>query len=133
MNTSFKSKIFAALLTAATASTMTVSHAFVAPAAAHAGVFGSIKGAAKSVGGAVKSTAQKVVAAPKAIGAGTKAAVTLAYNKTVSAGYKASSVTGKVAGGVASVLKKPGSVIAKTYPARKIAIAAKGIVYRVQH
>lgn len=132
MSSSIKSKVFAVMLTVATASMMTLTQSIVAPANAHAGVVGSIKSAAKSVGSAVKSTAEKVVSAPKSVAAGTKAAATLVYNKTMSAGYKASSVGGKVAGGVAWALKQPGKAIAHTYPARKIAIATKGIVRNVQ-
>ncbi len=132
MSSSNKSKIFAVILTVATASTMTLAHSIVAPATANAGTLGSIKSAAKSVGSAVKSTAGKVVSAPKTLAAGTKAAATLVYNKTTAVGYKASSIGGKVAGGVAWALKKPGQAIAHTYPARKIAIATKGIVRNVQ-
>lgn len=132
MNSLNKSKAFAVILTVATASTMTLTQSIVAPATAHAGGLGSIKNAAKSVGGAIKSTAGKVVSAPKSAIAGTKAAATLVYNKTISAGYKASSIGGKVAGGISWALQKPGKVIAHTYPARKIAIATKGIVRNVQ-
>lgn len=132
MSSSIKSKMFAVMLTVATASTMTIAQAIVVPATAHAGVIGSLKSAAKSVGGAVKSTAEKVVSAPKAVAAGTKAAGALVLNKTMSAAYKASSVGGKVAGGVAWALKQPGKVIAHSYPARKIAIATKGIVLNVR-
>ena len=113
-----KSKFFAVALTIATASAFTLMQTVVAPATAYAGVLGSIKNAAKSVGGAVKSTAVGIGSAAKAGASGAKQVVT--------------GVGSKIAGGVVSVGMANAKLISKTYPARKIAIATKGIVRNVQ-
>jgi hypothetical protein len=88
-----QSAILAVALVFVTSVTMTVGHALVAPAAAHAGVIGKIKGAAKTVSkGAAKGiaaagkgvqTAGKVaVAAGKSVGRDAKGAAVVA-NKAV--------------------------------------------------
>ena len=127
-----RSKLAAIMLTVATASTVTLGQSIIVPATAHAGVFGSIKSAAKSVGGTVKSTASGFGSAAKAGVAGSKALVSKTYNGTVSVANKATSIGGKVVGGVTWAGGKAGAVLAKTYPAKSIAIATKGIVRNVQ-
>jgi hypothetical protein len=55
MNTALKSRMFAFALALAGAGTLTLAQSIAAPTPAQAGVLGSIKGAAKSVGTAAKS------------------------------------------------------------------------------
>jgi hypothetical protein len=66
LSTTAKSRVFATMLTLGTATTLTVAHAIASPTPAQAGVFGSIKGAAKKVGGAVAHTASGFGSAAKA-------------------------------------------------------------------
>ena len=68
MNSPLKSRLFAIAL----ATAPTLVNLMAIPTAAQAGVLGSIKGAAKSVGGAVKSTAIGLGGAAKAGAAGVR-------------------------------------------------------------
>jgi hypothetical protein len=67
MKRTFVSAVTAACLTLGTAGAINVASALVAPTTAHAGVLGTIKGAAKSVGSAAK-TVGKTVGKGAAIG-----------------------------------------------------------------
>jgi hypothetical protein len=82
MSNALKSKLFAGALSLGMAITLTVAQSIAAPAPAHAGVIGSIKGAAKSVGGAVKTAAKGVGTAAK-LGAGVGKQVAIATGKNL--------------------------------------------------
>jgi hypothetical protein len=68
MRQTLKSKIVAATLALGMAAPLTLGGALLSSTAAQAGVFSSIKGAAKKVGGAVADTAEGIGAAGKAAG-----------------------------------------------------------------
>jgi hypothetical protein len=63
-----KSRFLAVLLTLGTATTLTAAQSIAMPSPAEAGIFSSIKGAAKKVGGAVANTAEGIGEAGKAAG-----------------------------------------------------------------
>ena len=113
-----KSRFFAVAVTMAAASMFTLAQPIVAPAPAQAGVLGSIKSAAKSVGGAVSHAA-------KATAGGTKAVASGVYNKAQAAG-------GKIVGGVVKVGMANAKLISQTYPAKKIGGLTRDIVRAVQ-
>jgi len=69
LSTTTQRKLFAVMLTLGTATTLTLAHSIALPSPAEAGVFSSIRGAAKKVGGAVVNTAEGIGAAGKAAGA----------------------------------------------------------------
>lgn len=97
MNTSVKSKLLAAALAFGLATPLTLTQSIVTATPAEAGVLGSIKSAAKSVGGAVKSGA-------KAVGGGTVTAAKAVGSASVVVGKRlghAGADTGKTIGGFA--------------------------------
>lgn len=89
MSTSIKSKVFAAIFALGLATPLTMAHSIVTATPAEAGVLGSIKNAAKSVGGTVKGAAKAVgggtVVAAKAVGGGAATAAKAVGGGTVTA------------------------------------------------
>jgi hypothetical protein len=83
MKRTFVSAVTAACLTLGTAGAINVASALVAPTTAHAGVLGTIKGAAKSVGSAAK-TVGKTVGKGAAIGGKAVGKAAFVTTKTVS-------------------------------------------------
>jgi hypothetical protein len=107
MHVALKSRMLALALTLGAASTFTLAQSIAAPTPAQAGVVGSIKNAAKSVGRAVKTTATGIGSAAM-MGAG----------------------IGKQAGvGIVHTVKQAKAAVARTTPAQTVANVTRRIVH----
>ena len=150
MNTALKSRMLAIALTLGAASTLTLAQSIAVPTSAQAGVLGSIKGAAKSVGTAAKSLGGAVTHPSRIVSAAKVGAkVIVPSRKEIVAAAKNTGVVGPiktaakavgtgarvVAGGTVEAGKRIGSGfkqtaldVAHSKPGKFVANTAKSVV-----